>query len=146
VRVTRRALWPLLLLAAAATCCAPPKPGYFQFAEIEAAPERECVRQTVESLADPGSVFAQQDTRDWIFEYTRAGARYGVQISPSAAPPFFAHYAWGDAETPAETLRTMRERLREVTRAVQDRCGLPGLAARVKEQCVGAHCAELEAH
>ena len=140
----RRAPFALLALVAA---CAPPKPGYFQFAEIEAAPEQACVRQTIESLADPGSVSVQEGKGgDWIVEYTRDFGRFGVQVSPKATPPFFAHYAWADPETPATALRQMRERLREVTRAVQDRCGLAGLVARVKEQCVGAHCAELEAH
>jgi hypothetical protein len=143
VRVIRRA--PLALLALAAAC-APPKPGYFQFAEIEAAPEQACVRQTIESLADPGSVSVQEGKGDWVVEYTRDSGRYGVQVSPKATPPFFAHYAWADPDTPTAALRQMRERLREVTRAVQDRCGLSGLVARVKEQCVGAHCAELEAH
>ena len=142
MRVRARAFLGLVGLAAA---CSPPKPGYFQFAEIEAAPDRACVQQVVESVADPDSVSLTENKSDWVVEYVRDGTRYGVQISPGGTPPFYAHYAWGDAETPAATLRQMRERLREVTRGVQDRCGLPELLARVKEQCVGEHCAELRA-
>jgi hypothetical protein len=133
----------LLLGGAALFACAPPHQGFFQFAEIAGAPERDCVRQVAESVADAGSVSVREERADWIVEYARGGARYGMQIAPRGTPPFFAHYGWAERDTPVETLRQMREQIREVTLLVQNRCGVADLARRVKEQCAGVHCPEL---
>ena len=135
---------PVLVLGAAAlVACASPHQGVFQFAEIDGAPERECVQKVAESVADPGSVSLRDERADWVVEYVRAGARYGMQVAPRGTPPFFAHYGWAERDTAAQTLRLMRDRIREVTLLVQDRCGVKDLARRVKEQCAGAHCPEL---
>jgi hypothetical protein len=133
----------LALGSAALAACSPPHQGFFQFAEIASAPAKECVQQAAESVADPGSVSVQDQRGDWVVEYLRGGARYGMQVAPRGTPPFFAHYGWAERDTPAETLRRMREQIREVTLLVQDRCGVTDLARRVKEQCEGVHCPEL---
>jgi hypothetical protein len=129
--------------AAALAACAPPQPGFFQFAEIAAAPERACVQQVAESVADPDSVSLQEQSGDWIVEYVRGGTRYGMQVSPKSSPPFFAHYGWTERDTPAETLRLMRDQMREVTRLVEERCDVKDLASRVKERCAADRCAEI---
>jgi hypothetical protein len=133
----------LLLGGAALAACAPPHQGFFQFAEIAGAPEKECVQKVAESVADPDSVSLRDERNDWVVEYVRGGQRYGMQVAPRGTPPFFAHYGWAERDTPAETLRRMREQIREVTLLVQDRCAVSDLAKRVKEQCAGVHCPEL---
>jgi len=135
--------WPIVLLVALVTVCSPPRPGVFQFAELERAPDRDCVRTAVESVADPGSVSVQEESKSWIVAYVRGGLSYGVQVSPQATPPFYAHYAWGETETPAETLQKMRADLRELTALVEKSCAVSDLSRRVKEHCEGMHCAEI---
>ena len=134
--------WPILLLLAL-LACAPPRPGVFQFAELERAPDRDCVKTAVESVADPGSVSVQDESKTWIVAYVRGGRSYGVQVAPQGTPPFYAHYAWGESETPAETLVQMRAELRELTALVEKSCAVFELSRRVKEHCEGVHCTEL---
>jgi hypothetical protein len=134
-----------LLGAAALFACAPPHAGFSQFAELDAAPDRACLQAVAESVADPDSVSIEtQRNEEYVVEYLRGGAKYGMQVAPRGSPPFFAHYGWADREAPAAGLRQLRDQLREVTRLVQDRCGVVDLARRVKEQCSGDHCPELE--
>ncbi|HTO06019.1 MAG TPA: hypothetical protein VMR86_03100 [Myxococcota bacterium] len=127
----------------ALAACAPPHQGFFQFAEIPAPPERACVREVAQSVADPGSVSERDERGDWIVEYLRGGTRYGMQVSPRGTPPFFAHYGWAERDAPVALLGRMRDQMREVTLLVQSRCGVTDLAKRVKEQCAGVHCPEL---